>query len=118
MLYFAHVAGGGMPSGRRLQKLRHKPADRQLRRAHARRAAFIRLERFDGRAKSIRLTDSGREYAERTVARLYKAEADALEAWPEKWRKYIRLMEKIHGLSAAGDRKALTRRTKARPRAA
>lgn len=95
VLYFAHVAGGECLLGDvyKSSGISRQTVNSAVRTLEAR--GFIQLERFDGRAKSIRLTDSGREYAERTVARLYKAEADALEAWPEgEVAEYIRLMEK------------------------
>ena len=56
---------------------------------------ILYLEQHTGRAKKIILTDKGKEYVRKTVARLYEAEVRALDSWPEEEiSTYIRLMEK------------------------
>lgn len=64
----------------------------------ARRAAkkgIVYLERREGRSKTVRLTDAGRELVERTVERLCQAELQALSSW-EDWEidEHIRLTQK------------------------
>lgn len=57
---------------------------------------ILYLERHTGRSKKVILTGKGRDYADRTVARLYKAEAQAFASWPqEEIAAYIRLMGKF-----------------------
>lgn len=56
---------------------------------------ILYLERHDGRAKKVILTDKGKEYVEKTAVRLYQAEVDAFDTWTEdEISTYIRLMEK------------------------
>ena len=56
---------------------------------------ILYLEPYTGRAKKILLTDKGRDYVQKTVARLYEAEAKALDTWSEEEiHTYIQLMEK------------------------
>ncbi|BCJ95947.1 hypothetical protein acsn021_35160 [Anaerocolumna cellulosilytica] len=53
------------------------------------------LEQYNGRAKKVILTDKGKEYVQKTAARLYQAEMDAFDTWTEdEISTYIRLMEK------------------------
>lgn len=55
----------------------------------------ISLRRHDGRTKKIILTEAGKAFAERTVARLYCAENAAFDSWSEdEIKTYIRLSEK------------------------
>ena len=50
---------------------------------------------FRSRAKKVILTDKGRDYVQKTAARLYQAEMDAFDTWTdEEVSTYIRLMEK------------------------
>ncbi len=56
---------------------------------------ILYLERHDGRAKKVILTDKGKKYVKKTAARLYQAEMDAFDTWTEdEISTYIRLMEK------------------------
>ena len=55
----------------------------------------VYLEQYTGRAKKVVLTEKGKDYVYRTVAKLYQAEAQAFETWSsEEVNTYIRLMEK------------------------
>ena len=56
---------------------------------------LLRLEHHNGRSKRVVLTESGQEFAQRTVARLFQAEMDALNGWTEaEVRAYVELQEK------------------------
>lgn len=56
---------------------------------------ILYLEQHNGRAKKVILTDKGRDYVQKTAARLYQAEMDAFDTWTdEEVSTYIRLMEK------------------------
>lgn len=56
---------------------------------------LLRLEQHNGRAKRVVLTETGAAFAKGTVGRLFQAEIDALESWPEEEiQLYVRLMEK------------------------
>ena len=56
---------------------------------------ILYLEQHTGRAKKVLLTDRGRDYVQRTAARLYEAEVKAFDSWTEaEVDTYIRLMEK------------------------
>ena len=56
---------------------------------------ILYLEQHTGRAKKIILTDKGKDYVRKTVARLYEAEVRAFDTWQEEEiDTYIRLMEK------------------------
>ncbi|GAB6110063.1 MarR family winged helix-turn-helix transcriptional regulator [Fusibacter bizertensis] len=53
------------------------------------------LEQYTGRAKKIVLTEKGKDYVSKTVAKLYQAEVQAFESWStEEINTYIHLMEK------------------------
>lgn len=53
------------------------------------------LEQHNGRSKRVVLTEAGQEFAQRTVARLFQAEMDALNGWTEaEVRAYVELQEK------------------------
>lgn len=57
--------------------------------------SILFLEQHTGRAKKVFLTDKGKDYVQKTVARLYEAEAQAFDTWTaEEISTYIRLMEK------------------------
>ena len=59
--------------------------------------AVIYLEQTGGRAKTVCLTEKGKEYAESTVARLLHAERSAFDGWTaEEIEQYLRLMEKYN----------------------
>lgn len=56
---------------------------------------IIFLEQHSGRAKKVVLTDTGKEYAQKTVARLFDAEAAAFSSWTDdEINAYIGFMEK------------------------
>jgi len=56
---------------------------------------ILYLEQHTGRAKKIVLTEKGKEYVNKTVAKLYEAEVQAFESWStEEINTYIRLMGK------------------------
>ena len=57
--------------------------------------SILYLEQHNGRAKKVILTDKGRDFVQKTAARLYQAEMDAFDTWTdEEVSTYIRLMEK------------------------
>ena len=56
---------------------------------------ILYLEPYRGLAKRVILTEKGKEYMQRTAARLYEAEAAAFEAWTsEEIQTYLSLIEK------------------------
>lgn len=56
---------------------------------------IIYLEQHSGRAKKVVLTDTGKEYVQKTTARLFDAEAAAFASWTEKEiNAHIGFMEK------------------------
>lgn len=58
---------------------------------------ILRLEQHTGRSKKVVLTEKGKDYAEKTVARLYQAEQAAFDSWSEEEISvYIALMEKYN----------------------
>ncbi len=59
------------------------------------REGVIYLEQHSGRAKKVVLNDLGKEYVQKTVARLFNAEAAAFSSWTEdEINAHIGLMEK------------------------
>ncbi len=59
---------------------------------------IIYLEQHSGRAKKVILTDTGKEYVQKTIARLFDAEVATLASWTgEEINAHIEFMEKyIH----------------------
>ena len=56
---------------------------------------IIYLEQNSGRTKKVVLTDTGKEYVQKTVARLFDAEAAAFASWTEEEiNAHIGFMEK------------------------
>ena len=56
---------------------------------------IIYLEQHSGRTKKVVLTDTGKEYVQKTVARLFDAEAAAFASWKEEEiNAHIGFMEK------------------------
>ena len=56
---------------------------------------IIYLEQHSGRTKKVVLTDTGKEYVQKTVARLFDAEAAAFASWTEEEiNAHIGFMEK------------------------
>jgi len=45
---------------------------------------IIYLKQHSGRAKKVVLTDAGKDYVQRTIARLFQAEAAAFSSWTEE----------------------------------
>lgn len=45
---------------------------------------IIHLEQYSGRAKKVILTETGKEYVQKTIARLFDAEAAAFATWTEE----------------------------------
>ncbi len=79
---------------------------------HLEASDFIRLTRYSGKAKKALLTDAGRAYAQRTVARLFDAEAAAFSTWTEAeisahigfLEKYIQLFrEQVEKMDCPGE---------------
>ncbi len=63
------------------------------------REKVVYLENHNGKAKLVRLTESGKAYAEKTAAKLFEAECRTFRAWSEEEiNLYLRLIEK-HNLS-------------------
>ena len=59
---------------------------------------ILYLEQSTGRSKTVILTNKGKDFVEKTVARLCEAEAKAFDSWSEEEvSTYIRLMEKYVG---------------------
>lgn len=58
---------------------------------------ILYLEQSGGRTKSACLTEKGRAFVSRTVARLFNAECSAFQGWSEgEIAQYLRLMEKYN----------------------
>ncbi len=56
---------------------------------------IIYLEQHSGRAKKVVLTDTGKEYAQKTTARIFDTEAAAFSSWTEEEiSAHIGFMEK------------------------
>lgn len=56
---------------------------------------IIYLEQYSGRTKRVLLTDAGKEYVQKTAARLFDAEAAAYASWTEdEINAHIGYMEK------------------------
>lgn len=51
---------------------------------HLEKKGVLYLEQHSGRMKRVILTDSGKEYARETIARLFDAEAAAFATWTEE----------------------------------
>lgn len=57
---------------------------------------IIYLEQYSGRAKKVVLTDTGKKYVQKTIARLFDAEAAAFATWTEEEiNAHIGFMEKF-----------------------
>lgn len=58
---------------------------------------IIYLEQKSGRAKTVCLTEKGKEYVDHTVARLFTAECNVFTGWTtEEIRQYLYFMEKFN----------------------
>lgn len=56
---------------------------------------MVVLEKYNGKAKLVRLTEEGRKLAEQTAARLFEAERAAFAEWSEEeLRMYLELIRK------------------------
>lgn len=57
---------------------------------------IIYLEQYSGRAKKVVLTDAGKKYVKKTIARLFDSEAAAFATWTEEEiNAHIGFMEKF-----------------------
>lgn len=58
---------------------------------------ILRLEPYKGKAKLLRLTEKGSEYAEATAGRVFAAECSVFAGWTEKdIDTYLALLEKFN----------------------
>lgn len=58
-------------------------------------SGMLYLERHTGRTKKVVLTGQGKEYIQKTAAKIYAAEVQALDTWTdEEVDTYLRLLEK------------------------
>lgn len=58
---------------------------------------IIYLEQTGGRAKTVNLTEKGKEYTNHTIARLFTAECNVFNGWTtEEINQYVHLMEKFN----------------------
>ena len=56
---------------------------------------IVYLEKHNGKAKKVCLTDKGKSYIKQNAARLFEAECNAIEYWSEKEiNLYLSLIEK------------------------
>lgn len=56
---------------------------------------LIHLEKQGGKMKKVCMTQKGREYAEQTVTKVFRAETEAYSAWSEEEiNMHLKLMEK------------------------
>ena len=56
---------------------------------------ILYLEQHTGRAKKVVLTEKGKQFIQKTAAKIYQAEIQAFDTWSEEEiATYIRLMEK------------------------
>lgn len=59
------------------------------------RSNILYLERHVGRTKRVKVTEKGRDYIQKTAARIYQAEIRAFDSWTdEEINRYIDFMEK------------------------
>ena len=57
---------------------------------------IVALEQIDGRAKLVKFTDKGREYAKNTIAKLVDMELNAYKCFDEdQIKQYLALNEKF-----------------------
>ena len=57
---------------------------------------YIVLAQMDGKSKKVIFTEKGKDFADRTVARLFEAENSAFQDWSkEEIRTYIHLTERF-----------------------
>lgn len=56
---------------------------------------IVYLEKYNGKSKIVFLTEKGKDYANQTAKKLYKAEFDTFKDWDEEeMGLYLKLMEK------------------------
>ena len=56
---------------------------------------MLYLEQHTGRTKKVVLTDQGKDYIQKTAAKIYAAEVQALDTWTDdEVDTYLRLLEK------------------------
>lgn len=97
VLYLVYEKGGSclLNTIRKEGSLNKQTLNSAIRRLE--RDDIICLEQSDGRAKNVRLTEKGEEYARKTIARLFNAELSAFRGWTEEQISlYLELMEKYN----------------------
>ena len=58
-------------------------------------SGMLYLEQHTGRTKKVVLTDQGKDYIQKTAAKIYAAEVQALDTWTDdEVDTYLRLLEK------------------------
>ena len=58
-------------------------------------SGIVYLEPYMGRSKKVILTEKGKEYIQKTAAKIYQAEIQAFDTWSDdEISMYIKLMEK------------------------
>ena len=58
---------------------------------------IIYLEKIDGKKKNICFTNKGKEYADKTIAHLFKAECNAIKKWNnDDIKQYLNLMKQYN----------------------
>ena len=65
---------------------------------HLEAAGVLYLQQHTGRTKKVMLTELGKDYIQKTAARLYEAEMRVFDSWTqEEIDAYVHLMEKFAG---------------------
>ena len=96
VLYTLYVNEGMCPISEIYKQsgIRKQTVNSALRKLEAEDIVF--LEQIDGRAKLVKFTDKGREYAKNTIAKLVEIECNAYKCWNEKEiQKYLELSQKF-----------------------
>lgn len=96
ILYTISVEGGSCPlrDVYKLTGLSRQTVNSAIRKLEAEGA--VTLEKYRGRSKLVRFTDSGSAYAERTVGKILQAERNVFGRWEEtEIDQYIRMLERF-----------------------
>ena len=96
VLYTLYVSEGVSPISEIYKQsgIGKQTVNSALRKLEAENVVF--LEKIDGSAKQVKLTDTGREYAENTIAKLVELELNAYKCWNEKEiQQYLELSRKF-----------------------
>lgn len=97
VLYLLHENGGECALSRmhRETSISKQTLNSAIRKLE--RGGIIFLAQSGGRTKTVYLTESGAEFVDRTVARLFSAELSAFNGWAEdEIEQYLYLMEKFN----------------------